>query len=240
MSFSSRPILRLMPLVLSAALVVAVPGSAQASVKNPTTKSVLKATRAAMIKQGGVHVSVTSLTGKSTSSVVVDIGVGYGMETITSGTKKVVIIITPSDAYLSGSSTGLISIMGLTGAQQKKVGTLSIVMKAGTSPYNNFKSNLTSSVLAGILPVAKGTKFKVSNDKKKDYLLTWTSKASTTAPTTKSVLTISSGSKTLPTNETISSSAGGGTTTFSNWGEHVTEQAPAASSTIPYASVLGG
>ena len=240
MPFLTRPILRLVPLIICVALVVAVPVSAQASVKDPTTKLVLAATNKEMLKQAGVHVQVSSLSAKSKSTVVVDIGSGYGNETITSGAKKVVIIVTPTDAYLSGSPTGLTTIMGLTTAQQKKVGTRSIVMNAGTSPYNNFKANLTTTVFSGILPVAKGTTFKFSTDKKKDYQLTWKSKATTSASGTTSVLLISSGSKTLPKKEIISSSAGGGTTIFSNWGEHVTEKAPALSSTIPYAKVIAG
>ena len=74
------------------------------------------------------------------------------------------IIVTPTDAYLSGSATGLTTIMGLTAAEQKKVGTRSVVMKAGTSPYTSFHSNLTTAVLSGILPVAKGTKYKTSSE----------------------------------------------------------------------------
>ena len=240
MSFFTRAIPRLMPLVFTAALVVAVPVSAQASVTNPTSKSVLRAAASELLKQSGVHLKVFSLNGTSSNTVVVDIGTGSGMETITSGTKKVVIIVTPTDAYLSGSATGLTAIMGLTAAQQKKVGTLSIVMKAGTSPYENFKKNLTISVLSAILPVGKETTFRVSSDKKKDYQLTWKTNATVSAAATKSVLLISSGSKTLPVKETISGSAGGGTTTFSKWGEHVTETAPAASATIPYAKVVTG
>ncbi len=240
MPFSTQSFLRFMPPILCAALVIAVPLSAQASVKNPTAASVLKATKAAMIKQSGVHVKVTSLTGKSTSSVVVDIGSSFGMESITTGIKKVIIIVTPTYAYLSGSPTGLISIMGLTSTQEKKVGTRSISMKAGTAPYISFKSRLTTTVLSGILPVTRGTTFSVANDKMRDYRLTWKSKSTTSASEIKSILTISSGDKTLPKKETISSSTGGGSTTFSKWGENVTEVAPAMSSTIPYAKVLGG
>lgn len=240
MSFSPRRRLQLISLALGTALVLAVtPIAAQASVSNPTTKSVLKATLKAMTKESGVHVYVTSVSGTTTSVVTVDIGATYGQETIRSGKSLVKIIVTPKDAYLSGSATGLTSLMGLTAAEQKKVGTLSVVMKAGTSPYTSFHSNLTTSVLAGILPAAKGTKYKTSTDSKKDYQLTWSTAASSSAAATKSVLTISSGSKTLPLKEVITGTGGGGTTTFSKWGEDVVEQAPAASTTIPYSKVIG-
>jgi hypothetical protein len=240
MSFSVRRRFSLISLALGITFVLAVtPVAAQASVSNPTTKSVLTAAKTAMGKESGVHIYVTTKSGTSKSTVVVDIGATYGQETITTGKSIVNIIVTPSDAYLSGSKTGLTNIMGLTAAEQKKVGTLSIVMKAGTSPYTSFHSNLTTAVLTGILPATKGTTFKVSSDSNKDYQLTWSVAATSTASATKSVMTISSGSKTLPIKEVITGSTGGGTTKFSKWGEHVVEQAPAKADTIAYAKVIG-
>jgi hypothetical protein len=239
MSFSPRRRIQFISLALGATLLVAVaPLTAQASVKNPTTTSVRKAALTAMSKTSGVHVYVSSKTGSSVSVVVVDIGSKYGEETIHTGKSVVKIIVTPTDAYLSGTKTGLTTIMGLTAAEQKKVGSLSVVMKAGTTPYTSFQSNLTTAVLAGIMPTAKGTKYKVSSDRSKDYLLTWKTAATSTATATKSVLTISSGSKTLPIKEVITGSTGGGTTTFSKWGEHVVEHAPATADTVAYAKVI--
>lgn len=241
MSFSPRRRLQLISFALGITVVLAVtPIVAQASVKNPTTKSVLKAAQKAMATESGVHVYVTSTSGTVASVVVVDIGATYGEETITSGKNSVKIIVTPTNAYLSGSATGLTKIMGLTAAEQKKVGHLSIVMKAGSSPYSSFHTNLTTSVLAGILPVVKGTKFKVGGgEHSSDYQLTWKTSASSTASATKSVMTISSGSQTLPIKEVISGGTGGGTTKFTKWGENVVEHAPAAANTIAYAKVIG-
>jgi hypothetical protein len=241
MSFSPRRGLQLISFALGITVVLAVtPIVAQASVKNPTTKSVIKAAQKAMATMSGVHIYVTSTSGTVASVVVVDIGATYGEETITSGKNSVKIIVTPTDAYLSGSATGLTKIMNLTAAEQKKVGRLSIVMKAGSSPYTSFHANLTTSVLAGILPVAKGTKFKVGGGvHSKDYQLTWKTSATSTASATKSVMTISSGSQALPINEVITGSSGGGTTKFTKWGENVVEHAPAAADTITYAKVIG-
>lgn len=240
MSFTPGRSFRLISLALGATLVVAVtPIAAQASVKNPTTTSVLKAAETAMAKVAGVHIEVKSTTGTSTSIVVVDIGATYGKETITSGKNSVKIIVTPTDAYLSGSKTGLTTIMGLTAVQQKKVGALSIVMKAGSAPYKSFHANLTTAVLAGIMPAIKGTKYKVSSDSSMDYQLTWKTAASSTTSATTSVMTISSGSKTLPIKEVIKGTTGGGTTKFSKWGEHVVERAPSVANTITYAKVIG-
>lgn len=120
----------------------------------------------------------------------------------------------------------------------QNVANPSLVMRAGSAPYTSFHSNLTTAVLAGILLVAKGTKFKLSSDSSKDYLLTWNTAATSTALATKSVM-FSSGSKTLPINEVITGSTGGGTTKFSKWSVHVVEKAPATADTITYAKVTG-
>lgn len=240
MSFSPRRRIQLTSLALGTALVLALtPLAAHASVDNPTTTSVLKAAKTAMAKAASVHIYVETKSGTSKTVLVVNIGATYGDETITTGKASVKIIITPTDAYLSGTKTGLTTIMGLSAAEEKKVGTLSIVMKAGSSPYKSFHSNLTSSVLTGILPAAKGTKYKQSTDSAKDYLLTWTAAATSTSAATKSVLTISSGSKTLPIKEVITGTTGGGTTKFSKWGEHVVEPVPAVADTIAYSKVIG-
>jgi hypothetical protein len=192
-----------------------------------------------MKKESGVHVYVTSTSGTTTSIVTVDIGATYGQETIHSGKSLVKIIVTPTDAYLSGSATGLTTLMGLTAAEQKKVGTLSVVMKAGTSPYTSFHSNLTTVVLSSILPVAKGTKYKTSSDSKKDYQLTWKTAASSSAAATKSVLTISSGSKTLPTQRGHHRNGRRGNDDLLQVGRERVEQAPAAADTVAYAKVIG-
>ena len=240
MSFSPPRRFTLIALALGTTLMLAAtPITAQASLSNPTTKSVLKAAKTAMGKESGVHIYVVTKSGSTKSTVVVDLGATYGEETITTGKSVVKIIVTPTNAYLSGSKTGLITIMGLTAAEQKKVGTLSVVMKAGTTPYTRFHSNLTTAVLTGILPASKGTKFKLSSDGNKDYQLTWSAAATSTAAATKSVLTISSGSKTLPITEVITGTTGGGTTKFSKWGEHVVENAPAKANTIAYSKVTG-
>ncbi len=226
--------------LFTTAVAVVTPSVAQASSKNPTTTSVLNAAKTALSKQVGVHVTVNSKSGAVASNVVVDIGSTSGSEVITSGKSVIKISVTPTYAYLSGSSVGLTTIMGLTAAQSKKVGSLSITMKAGTAPYSNFKANLTSTVLVAMLPATKGTVLSTTGTNgSKVYKLSWTTKATSSRPTTKSVLTLSSDKVTLPIKEVITSSAGGGTTTFSKWGEQVKVDVPSSASTIAYAKVFG-
>ena len=136
--------------------------------------------------------------------MIVDIGAKYGEETIRSGKNIVKIIVTPTDAYLSGSADGLTTLMGLTAAEQKKVGNLTIVMKAGTAPYTSFQVESHDRGPRGHHAGRQG--YEVQGEQRrnsKDYQLTWKTAATSTASATKSVLTISSGSKTLPIKEVI-------------------------------------
>jgi hypothetical protein len=219
------------------ALVGALPVTAQAAQGAPTAASVISAAKTAIAKETSVHVVVASKSSSVKSSVVVDIGTKKGKETITTGTESVSIMVTSTYAYLSGNAGGLMTMMGLTAAQQKRVGTKSIAMKAGTTPYKNFKANLTFGILSAVLPTVTGTTLSSGTGaNSKNYQLKWSTKTVGTSPATKSVLVISSGAKKLPVIEYISSSTGSGTTQFSNWGEGI--KVPAPTSTITYTKAL--
>jgi hypothetical protein len=211
--------------------------SASASVSNPTTATILSAASKTLEKQTSVHVKVSSTAAKVTSSVVADIGQKSGTETYTRGDESFTITVTPKYAYLSGSKEGLTEIMGLTAAEQKKVGTSAISMKEGTSPYVTFDDNLTVGALTKLLPVVKGTTLLAKRDKATNgYDLSWVTAAAEDSPKTTTVMTISSGKKTLPIKETVTTSEGTSKTTFSHWGESVQVIIP--STTIPYATVF--
>jgi len=229
---------RLMSIAVSSlALVAITPAVAQAAQNKQNVVSVIAAAKSAIAKQTAVHVVVASKSSTSKSSVVVDIGTKRGIETITSGADRVTIMVTPTYAYLTGNAGGLTAMMGLTPAQQSRVGRKSISMKAGTVPYKNFKSNLTFGILSAVLPSVSGTKLSSGTGANaKNFQLMWSTKAVGTSPATKSVLVISSGSKRLPVVEYISSSTGSGMTTFSKWGERI--HTPTPSATITYTKAL--
>jgi hypothetical protein len=223
-------------LVVVLAAVALSSGAAQASLKKATATSVLKAAHTALSKQTSVHIDVTSKAGKVQSTIAVDVGAKTGVEKLATGKEHVSIRLTSGYVYLSGNASGLVSMMGLTTKQQKKVGTRWITMKSGSTEYKNFESTLTSPVLLRMLPLAKGT--SLSTDAKTgDYVLRWSTAASGSTPKTTDVLTMSSKGKVLPIKEVITSSTGGGTTTFSKWGESFNVSVP--SSTITYAKVFG-
>ena len=231
----SRP--SLLALALGSVLVASqAPLVAQASVKKPTATSVLKALKGALAKESGVHITVNSKSGTTFNSVIADLGTKGGSETFISGKSNIKISVTPTYAYLSGNATGLTTLVGLTASQQKLVGTKSIAMKVGTSPYTSFKSNLTTTAFAAFLPTNKG--IILSRDKYHHYVLTWTTKATSTVQKSTSVLTLSTGKKILPIKEVTSSKTGGGTTKFSKWGENVVGPTPKAGTTIAYSKVI--
>ena len=223
--------------LLSGVLVLGAPLVAHASVSNPSIKTVLAAAKISLAKQKGVHVNVHSLTGSVASSVVADIGETSGTETYVSGKESFTITLTPTYAYLSGSASGLTTLMGLNSSEQKKVGRASISMKKGTTQYTTFQTSLTTGAFSQLLPLAKGTTLLSKRDKSTNgYDLKWKKKTTTSTPSSTSTLTISSGTKALPLKEYVTTSVGSSSTTFTKWGEKVNVVAP--SSTIAYSKVF--
>jgi hypothetical protein len=223
--------------MIATAVVGASSLAAQAALKNPTTASVIAAAKTSLAKETGVHIVVSTENDKVLSSVVANIGTSSGFETYKEGKETFTISVTPKYAYLSGSTSGLTKLMGLTAAEAKEVGTKSIIMKKGTSPYTTFETNLTSAAFAQLLPAAKGTTLLAKRDKSTNgYQLTWTTAATSSSPKTTSVLVISSGSATVPLKESVSTSAGDSHTTFTNWDQPFAVTVP--SSTIAYSKVF--
>ncbi len=104
-----------------------------------TTSSVLTAAKSDIGKQTSVHLVVTS-SSRSTSveeHIKADLGTVSGIETISEGSETVVLKVTPSYGYLSGDSSGLTKIFGMTSAQAKRVGKDWVSVKAGTSQYKD-------------------------------------------------------------------------------------------------------
>jgi hypothetical protein len=229
--------------VLSAAAVLSGAGLgavATAGASTPSTVAgVLKATKTALNKQSGVHILVNETAGKTKTIVVVDLGATTGAETITSGKKFVSVVLTPKFVYIKGSAAGLTGIMGLTAAQELKVGTKSIALAAGSTPYGAFHTSLTTGALLTFLPVVKGTTLLPAVAGSTSFRLRWSSTSSASSSKVTSLLTIAGGSSHLPTSETVTSSTGAGSTVFSRWGETVHLTVPDPSKTVTYKQVFG-
>ncbi len=209
----------------------------------PTTSSVLTAAKSDIGKQTSVHLVVTS-SSSSTSveeHIEADLGTASGIETISEGSETVILKVTPSYGYLSGDSSGLTKIFGMTSAEAKQVGRDWVSVKAGTSQYKDLAASITVSSVASVLPAPKGTKLSTAMPPaKKLYTLKWDTAATSSEPASTTTLTISAVGATLPVLETTTAlGAGKETVAFSNWGKQVVVSAPPAGSTIPLSKVSG-
>jgi len=227
-------------LVVPPALVFApVLASAQASVAPRSASSILSATKAALASERSVHLAVSIVQGSNTTVEEADLGTTTGVESIISGTAKATVEIAPAFGYMTGDSSGLTSLIGLTAAQAKKLGTKWMSLKAGTAPYSDLKSAATIPALQALLPAVKGTASSTETvGNTKLYVLKWTAAATSSSPKLTDVLSISMGKTPLPVKETESDGSASETTQFSRWGESVVVHAPAAGATVPYTSIV--
>ncbi|HTV10994.1 MAG TPA: hypothetical protein VME20_03960 [Acidimicrobiales bacterium] len=224
---------------LGTALVVPLTWPQVASAQGATVSSVIASAKGAITKQTGVHLLVYSHVGSSVESLVGDLGVKRGIETITQNKDTVTIELTPSYAYVKGNEPGLTSIMGFSASQAKKIGNEWVSVKAGTSQYTSLASGLDTSSLAGLLPDVKGTTLSVEKAKPVDlFLLKWTSAATSSSPQLTHTLTLAAVGDTLPVEQsTVAANGSTETAAFSKWGEAVRVSAPPARSTIPYSTL---
>jgi hypothetical protein len=235
-------------LVAASAVVLATlgllsPTAEAAGAGAPTTSSVLTSAKSAIGKQTSVHLVLTS---RSSSTAVeehikADLEKTSGIETISVGSETAVIKVTPSYGYLSGNSSGLTKLFGLTSAEVNKVGRDWVSFKAGTSQYKDLAASLTVSSVTSVLPAAKGTKLHTpAPAAKKLYTLKWDTAATSSEPALANTLTLSAIGAILPVQETSTAPGGGKeTVALSKWGEHVLVSAPAAGSTISFSSLSG-
>jgi hypothetical protein len=217
------------------------PGEAGASgVANPT--SLLAAAKAAIAKQGAVHLVVNSKSASSSAieTVVADLGRKSGVEAISDGAGSVTILVTPAYGYISGNSSGLTKIVGLTAAEVKKVGKLWIALKAGSSQYKGLATDITISSIETVLPNPKGPTLSVDTTTATHlYVLKWTTAATSSTPKLSSLLTLPVAGVPLPIQEITTAAGSKETITLSKWGEFVRLDPPPAGSTIPFAKVTG-
>jgi hypothetical protein len=233
-----------LPLTLATAALVVVAACGSTPTATPaTTSSVLASAKAAIAKETGAHLSVMVKSSSSSSAekITVDSGVSDGTETFALGAATAAIKVTPSYAYISGSSSGLTTIFGLTAAQAKRVGEDWVSFKAGTTQYADFKAEVTMSSVYSVLPTATGTKLSTAEVNGSNvHVLTWTNAATSSTPKTSSTLTISAMGAALPIEETTTDAAGDDeSVALSKWGEDVIVSAPAAASTISYTELTG-
>jgi hypothetical protein len=208
-----------------------------------TASSVIRTAKLAIAKQASAHVVFIahSSSPSKTEKIVADVGRISGTESIVEGTAHLTVKLSSTHAYVSGNSSGLTTLFGMSSTDAKKIGTEWESWTAGTSQYANLKLDLTMSSVAALFPKAKATKLStVVTGKTTYHLLKWMIPATTSLPKVMNTLTISTGAMTLPVTETaIVSGVTKATTRLSRWGEQVVVGIPSAAVTIPSSRTTG-
>jgi len=231
---AALPLAVALPLAAVPLVATATPASAATA----TVASVIKAAKAAIAKQTSAHLQFNagSKTATTKEKILADVGGSVGTETVTDGSAALHVVVTTKAGYISGTSSGLISLFGMTSAEATKVGKRWEYWKSGTTQYKNLKSVVTVHSLESLLPKSTGT---TVSTKGSNNVLTWTSAASGSTPKLNNTLSIAK-STNLPVEETSTDAAGEKvTTTISKWGEAVAVHAPAAGSSVAASKITG-
>ncbi|HTX62815.1 MAG TPA: hypothetical protein VMD28_04210 [Acidimicrobiales bacterium] len=216
--------------------------STVAYARSPSVSSVIKTVKAAVRKESGAQLVAIEQSASSSqvAKETLNAGTTSGQETFSKGQADFTIKVTPTDAYISGSSSGLTTILGMSATDAKKIGSDWVYWKHGTTEYADLKSGLTVSSLTSVFPKVKGTTLSTRSTKGVIlYVLRWTSAATSSAPKLSETLTVSTKTD-LPVRSTATTS--GGTkvaTTFSDWGKRVLVSAPPSRSTVPSSKITG-
>jgi len=231
---------------LAASTLIARPAGGEAALAGSVLKtagSVLKSAGSAVAAQSSAHITFSAVSPSSAlnEKIVADVGTKSGTEKLTEGAAVLSVRVTPTGGYISGSSTGLTSLFGMSATQAKMVGTKWEAWKPATSEYTNLKSEVTVASLTSLFPKAKGTTVSTNaSNGDERYVLRWTTAATGSTPKLSNTLSLSATKANLPIAETSTAADGVKVTTkISKWGEPVVVRAPSASSTINSSKVTG-
>jgi len=218
-----------------------VPGLSPAAAKKAVEASLVAAAQDSILGQKSVHLVITGHkagSGAVAEQIVADIGTTTGIESITSGAATATIRVTRTDAYFSGSPTGLATFIGLSSSAARKAASRWVDIKASTNEYKDLAAEDTiSSLPASILPSTENAvQLKTATMAgQKVYVLTWKTTASGSSTQISENLVLAATTGALPLSETTAANGDSQTVTLGHWGEHFTVPVPA--STIPYTRV---
>jgi len=219
-----------------------VPGLTPAQQRTVVATSVITAADDTMLTERGVHMVITARAAGAARAqrITADMGTVTGTELIKYGSATATIRVTRRAAYFTGSTAGLTAYLGLSTAAAAKAGSRWVMIKAGTSEYQDLVAENTISALpSSILPTASQVSqlSTATPDGRKAYILDWTTTPSGSGTPISVRLTLTATPKVLAVSETLSTKGESKTVTFSDWGAPFTVTAPAQS--IPYAQVKG-
>jgi hypothetical protein len=221
---------------------VPVPGLTAGQQRTVVAGSVLTAAEDTMLTEPGVHMVITDqVTGSATAQrITADLGSVTGTERIEFGSASAEIRITKQSAFFAGTKAGLVSYLGLTAAAAAKAGSHWVVIRSGTSEYQDLAAENTIAALpSSILPAASQVSrvAAATMNGQQVYVLTWTTTPSGASTAITASLVLTATPTVLPVGETLTTAGESKAVSFSNWGEAVTVAVPAP--VIPYAQITG-
>jgi hypothetical protein len=218
-----------------------VPGLPPAEAQSAAEASVVTTASNSILAQKSVHVVIAGQKAGSAGAaerIVADIGTETGTESISSGTATAAIRVTRTDAYFTGTPTGLTTFIGLTPAAARKAASRWVDIKKGTNEYKDLAAEDTMAALpASILP-ATGNAAQLSTTTisgRKVYVLDWKTAPSGSGGQVSERLVLAATTQALPISETTTANGDSQAVTLDHWGESITVRAPA--SAIPYSRV---
>jgi hypothetical protein len=236
----TKVVFGLFPAAITAAAVYIAPVPA-AGAGALTASSVIRSAASAIARQPSAHVVFIAHSGARTERIVADVGRDRGTETAVEGSAVLAVRLSPTHAYVSGNSSGLTELFGMSATDAAKVGKDWESWKSGTSQYANLKTDVTMSSVGALLPKARRTSLAtVVVAGATSYVLKWTIAATSSIPQVENSLTVSGAATDLPVKEVALVSTGSrATTTLSGWGEHITIVVPPGDTTITSGKVAG-
>lgn len=195
--------------------------------------TLLAAAKAAVAAQSSVHLRLTETAASGHRELTIEgvFGTSTATETIRGTGTRAELRLTRSDAYLSGSPSGLTSVYGISPADAAKVGTRWVDISRGTREYTDLAHEDTlSAVTAATLPASTATTSIATRTSGGTlvYQLTWTAPRTTGSGTIHYTLELAATGSPLPLTETSRTGGVTQTTTFSHWDEPIDVHPPTA------------
>ncbi len=234
---------RLVAMVSGGAVLLSLLTAVPSAAAGRTVAQVLSATRAAIAREGTVEVSFRAHAGSTNRSEVIeaDVGVAEGSETVTLGPATLTLRVTAQAAYAKGNTSGLTTVLGLTSAQAKTVGSRWVKWARGSQQYATLKPDVTFPSVLDLLPAAKGSMLATGTSAGVPaYLVKWTSAANSSEPKLANTLVLTTGDAPLPVE--VSSTGSHDTTIvtrLTGWGQPAPVVAPPPGDTIAAAKLSG-
>jgi hypothetical protein len=195
----------------------------------PSPATLISRIRSAIASVDAVHLTVkaTQTSPKISETISQDAGLTSGSQNVISGNERASVLLTKTNAYLSGNSSGLSAFFALPADDQTLVGTKWILIKAGSKQYTSFVSSITvKHLLTNLLPTSKS--LSVHNTMYgtiPTYEIDWSITSS--GSTTKLTLTLPRTGAALPFAESAISGTTAERSVLTKWNKPVTIHAPA-------------